>query len=384
MLAASAAWEADLRQEQAYLGRAEKLITDWVRRLRATDPRDVEDLKQIYIDNANVIGITCVQAGAYQFSRRYKNFDCVVIDEVSKATPPELLLPMLKGARVVLVGDHKQLPPMIGPETLADLAAELNVPQGELDHLERSLFKELFETAPPELAVMLTEQYRMHPQIMSAINQFYADQLTCSLPEPDRQRDHGFNLPWLRPANHLVWISTPADGPFAEQKVGTSFMNAGELDVILRLLKELDAAWAPQVANGRQPKEVGLITFYGAQVRELKTRLIDRAGSFKNLRLRVGTVDRFQGMERPVIIASLVRNNPHGAVGFARKPERVNVAFSRAQELLVIVGSRELFTERARDDTPNPATAIYGRVAEVVQAAGGLRRTTDVSRIYKR
>jgi hypothetical protein len=381
MLAASAAWDAELQKEQAYLDRAEKLVTDWARRLRAADPRDADDLKQIYIDNANVIGITCVQAGAYQFSRQYRNFDCVIVDEVSKATPPELLLPMLKGARLVLVGDHKQLPPMIGPETLADLAAELNVPQGELDHLERSLFKELFEAAPLELRVMLTEQYRMHPQIMGAINQFYGDQLTSGLPEPDRQRAHGFNLPWLRPDNHLLWINTPAEGPFAEQKVGTTFMNTGELDVILRLVKELNAAWAAQVADGLPPKEVGLITFYGAQVRELKTRLIERAGTFQNLRLRVGTVDRFQGMERPIIIVSLVRNNPNGVVGFARKPERVNVAFSRAQELLVIVGSRELFTERARD---GDATAIYRRVAETVQAANGLRRTADVSHAYKR
>jgi len=375
MLAASAAWGAELEREQAHLARAEKLVTDWVQRLRAANERDTDDLRQIYIDNANVIGVTCVQAGSYQFSRQYRNFDCVIIDEVSKATPPELLLPMLKGGRVVLVGDHKQLPPMIGPETLTDLAAELNVPTGELDHIERSLFKELFEAAPPALRVMLTEQYRMHPQIMQAINQFYAGQLVCGLTAPDQQRAHGLSLPWLKPDQHLLWINTPSEGSFVEQRVGTTYMNTGELDAILKLVKELDAAWASQVAAGQPPKEVGVITFYAAQVRELKQRLVDRAGSFKHLRLRVGTVDRFQGMERPIIIVSLVRNNPHGQVGFARKPERVNVAFSRAQELLVIVGSRELFCERAKD---GPATTIYSRVAEVVQAAGGLRRTGDV------
>ena len=398
MLTASAGWQADLQQEQAYLTRAEGLVNDWVRRLRAAGPRDSADLKQIYIDNANVIGITCVQAGAYQFSRAYRNFDCVVVDEVSKATPPELLLPMLKGARVVLVGDHRQLPPMIGPETLADLASEMEVPAADLAHLERSLFKELFEMAPEALRVMLTEQYRMHPQIMDAINQFYSGKLTSGIADPDRARAHGFNLPWLRPENHLVWINTPTEGPFVEQRLGTTYMNAGEVDVILRLVQALDSAWAPQVAAGKPPKEVGVITFYGAQVRELKSRLIERAGRYKNLRLRVGTVDRFQGMERPIIIASLVRNNDHGSVGFARKPERVNVAFSRAQELLVIVGSRELFCERAREGAafgPNGArtgerdgdpatTAIYGRVAEVVQRAGGQRRTSDVSDDFKR
>ena len=357
-----------------------------MQRLRASNPRDKDDLKQIYIDNANVIGITCVQAGGYQFSRAYRNFDCVIVDEVSKATPPELLLPMLKGARVVLVGDHKQLPPMIGPETMADLALEMEVPKAELDHLERSLFKELFEGAPPELRVMLTEQYRMHPQIMDAINQFYDGKLEAGLAEPDQMRAHGLDLPWLRAHNHLLWINTPTEGPFVEQKIGTTFMNAGEIDVILRLVKTLDDAWAPMVAAGQPPKEVGVITFYGAQVRELKARLVERSGQYKNLRLRVGTVDRFQGMERPIIIVSLVRNNSQGSVGFARKPERVNVAFSRAQELLVIVGSRELFTERARDAGPGEGQvrAMYGRVAEVVSKAGGLRRTTDVSNDFKR
>jgi exonuclease VII small subunit len=388
VLAASAAWDVELQKERDYVARAESLVTDWARRLRAAarDPRDGADLKQIYIDNANVIGITCVQAGAYQFSRAYRNFDCVIVDEVSKATPPELLLPMLKGKRVVLVGDHKQLPPMIGPETLADLALEMAVPKSDLDHLERSLFKELFETAPPELRVMLTEQYRMHPQIMEAINQFYDGKLASGIAELDRTRAHGFQLPWLRPDNHLLWINTPSEGPFVEQRVGTTYFNAGELDVIVRLVKALDGAWAPSVARGLPPKEVGVITFYGAQVRELKAKLADRAGTVKNLRLRVGTVDRFQGMERQVIIASLVRNNSQGNVGFARKPERVNVAFSRAQELLVIVGSRDMFCERARDggSGEGQVRAIYGRVAEVVARAGGDRRTTDVSDDFKR
>jgi superfamily I DNA and/or RNA helicase len=236
----------------------------------------------------------------------------------------------------------------------------------------------LFDAAPPELRVLLTEQYRMHPQIMAAINQFYADQLVCGLPNPDERRAHGFDLPWLKPEQHILWLNTPTEGAFAEVAQGTTFANPGEVDVLARLLRELDTAWQPRVAAGEPPKDVGVITFYAGQVRELKERLLNRpAGQgFKHLRLRVGTVDRFQGMERPVIVVSLVRNNAAGRVGFARRPERVNVAFSRAQELLVIVGSRELFADRARD---GQATAIYSRVAAVVQRAGGLRRTGDVS-----
>src|SRR5258708_35058992 len=110
---------------------------------------------------------------------------------------------------------------MSGPETMADLAIEMEVAKAELDHLERSLFKELFEGAPPELRVMLTEQYRMHPQIMAAINQFYAGKLQAALTDPDTMRAHGIDLPWLRPANHVLWVNTPCEGPFLAHQIGT-------------------------------------------------------------------------------------------------------------------------------------------------------------------
>lgn len=371
--ATSGGWAEALAQAQADLARREAFVSDWVKRLRGADAQDSADLRQIYIDNANVIGITCAQAGAYRFSREYRNFDCVIIDEVSKATPPELLLPMLKGRRVVLVGDHKQLPPMLGPDTLTDLAEDLGVAREDLAHLERALFQELFEQAPDPLRILLTEQYRMHPQIMAAINQFYAEQLVCGLPDPDAQRAHGLNLAAIKPEHHLVWIGTPNEEPYFEQRVGTTFRNPSEIDVIERLVRELDEGWGAVATNTSPkapPKEVGVITFYSAQLRELRDRLLLR-NNFKHLRLRIGTVDRFQGMERPIIIASLVRNNAQGNVGFAQKPERVNVAFSRAQELLVIVGCRDLFTLKAKDQA---ATAIYGRVADMVKQAGGLRR----------
>ena len=93
-----------------------------------------------------------------------------------------------------------------------------------------------------------------------------------------------------------------------------------------------------------------MITFYSAQSNRLYRRLHNRPDNiaFANINLRVGTVDRFQGMERPIVIASLVRNNKNHNIGFAKEPERINVAFSRAQELLVIIGCATLFTQEAR------------------------------------
>jgi hypothetical protein len=369
LLSSSVTWDAELAGEQTYLKRVEGLVTDWIQRVESTDERDQADLRQIYIDNANVIGITCVQAGSRRFSEQYRNFDCVIIDEVSKATPPELLLPMLKGAKIVLVGDSQQLPPMIGPKALTDLAEELGVAEEEVEHLERSLFRELFEKCPKELRAWLTDQYRMHPQIMDAINQFYAGKLICAIENPDQKRAHGCE-PLFAPENHIVWIPTPLARQFSEVKVGTSFRNDLELQVIEELVERLDAVWGAS-GDDKPRKDVGVITFYAVQARELRQRLLNRpqGRELNNLRIRVGTVDRFQGMERPIVIVSLVRNNDRGDIGFAKRLERINVAFSRAQELLVIVGSRDLFCSRA---SSAQASARYGKVAEVVKSNGGL------------
>jgi len=359
-------WEEERKSLRTYLDAYGGYLSDWIGRVASPSPRDEEDLRQIYIDNANVIGITCVQAGGRAFSERYRDFDTVIVDEVSKATPPELLLPMLKGSKVVLVGDSRQLPPMVGSEALHDLAESLNVEQRELAHLERSLFRDLFERAPRSLKAWLTDQYRMHPQIMDAINQFYNEKLACAIPSPDATRAHGL-APLIPTETHIAWIATPWAKPFYETRVGTSRRNDKEVGIISNLVQRIDKVWA---RSDQPPKEIGVITFYAAQEKALRERLLTASGDqkYSHLNLRLGTVDRFQGMEKPIIIASLVCNNGRRDIGFARALERINVAFSRAQELLVIVGSRDLFSKEA---TASRAIERYGRVVEVVRDNGG-------------
>ena len=367
-------WVDEREALQTYLDSYTGFISDWVSRVASRDQRDEADLRQIYIDNANVIGLTCVHAGSRAFSERYRDFDTVIIDEVSKATPPELLLPMLKGAKVVLVGDSRQLPPMVGPDALQDLAESLEVGARDLAHLERSLFRDLFERSPVQLKSWLTDQYRMHPQIMDAINQFYNEKLVCRIESPDTSRAHHLE-PLIPTSTHIAWIPTPWSGPFYETRVGTSRRNDKEVEIIGNLVDGINELWS-QTADDRPPKEIGVITFYAAQERALRGRLLDRSGEqqYEHLDVRLGTVDRFQGMEKPVIIVSLVCNNSRRDIGFARALERINVAFSRAQELLVIVGSRELFSRQA---AAARATERYGRVAEVVSRSGGDLNVSD-------
>ena len=301
--------------------------------------------------------------------RELSLYDVVIVDEVSKATPPELLLPMLEGRKIILVGDHKQLPPMLNAETTVEVAEQLGISKSDIEHLKQSLFGNLYNTAPLILRQMLTEQYRMRKPIMRAINQFYDGQLTGGHDQP-----HGLTVSGIDPETALAWYVTPREQAYIEEQVGHSYRNLAEVKQIERLLAEMNASWEPMVAAGEPRKEVGVITFYAAQLQEFRQRFIGE--NYPALHLRIGTVDKFQGMERDVVIVSLVRNNAEGKIGFAREPERINVAFSRARELLVIVGCQALFTQYARNSYV--ATAAYGKVANVVRQEG---REVDVSKL---
>lgn len=364
-------WQRKLEQEETALNRSQNFVTDWIQKLRNPSEKDQSDLKQIYIDNANAIGITCVQAASFDFTKNFPSFDAVIIDEVSKCTPPELLIPALKGKKLVLVGDHRQLPPMFNQSTIDEIAEDIGCTGDELSFIKESLFKVLFENASDSIKKMLTTQYRMHPQIMGAINQFYQQKLNCGIQEPDAKRAHNLAGRIIQENNHVLWVKTPVAQGFEEEKQGTSRLNVKEIDLIERLCEQMEAAWRPKVAEGEPPKEIGIITFYGAQLNAIKDRI--EAEKFPALSIRTGTVDIFQGMERPVIIVSTVCNNNRGDIGFAKEPERVNVAFSRAQELLIVVGCHDLFTGQT-----GTVGKMYQEVSKTVRHWGGF---VDVSSV---
>ncbi|QMS88592.1 translation initiation factor IF-2 N-terminal domain-containing protein [Nostoc edaphicum CCNP1411] len=365
-------WQQQLQKDETYINKYQNFVQDWIGKLRQPTERDRDDLRRIYLDNANVVGITCVQAASRGFSEEFKSFDVVIIDEVSKCTPPELLIPALKGKKLVMVGDHRQLPPMLDTSTVEEVAQTMGNTRDELQFLEESLFKSQFESADESIKQMLTTQYRMHPFIMGAINQFYDGKLESGILEPDTKRAHHLAGEIIQESQHLLWVKTPIENQFLEQRNGTSYFNTPEIDAIERLCHQFETTWASRVANGEPKKEIAVITFYGAQLRKIDERL--QSELFPSLEIRTGTVDRFQGMERPVVIVSMVRNNSKGDVGFAKKPERVNVAFSRAQELLIIVGCHNLFTHQS-----GKVGSMYSEVSNIVSLHEGF---VDVSRLF--
>ena len=324
-------------------------------------------------------------------------FDVVVMDEASKATPPELALAMIYAHRAVVIGDHRQLPPMLDEgdfrETLEAEGETALAAQFSRADAETSQFERLF-TRPgvqPGTVSRFDTQYRMHPDINAVVQQFYADDggLNCGIPADKaddldiRQplsRFHGLRHPVLvQPDDHLVWVEV--DEP--EMLVGTSRVNLAEVQAVRAVLACLarSEGFAEFQQHWTKPEdqEVALITFYGEQVRLLNAVAAQVAAAVPT---RVETVDKFQGMERNVVVVSLVRSDkitesrtqrpdlvafpasggypPQPSLGFAESPNRLNVALSRAKRLLIIVGNSRHFS---RHD-------CYRRVFETVQARG--------------
>lgn len=364
-----------------------------------------------YIKNCNVIGATCSSIGQTNSQGKWTNFywgfqdvfgkgkklefTTVIQDESSKATPAELSLPLVYGKKNIVIGDHRQLPPMLDKEEFK-LSLDFLLDKAEnkderkkiqklktfvlkhFNEMEISHFERLFEKIDDSLKGIFNLQYRMHPDINEVIKQFYIQDggLECGLitpvdlgvNEPDMSKSpsryHGIEIDdLLSKDTHTIWIDT--DSP--ELLDGTSRINYGEVEAIRDVLtkfrhsdsfKKYQSFW-----ENPEDQQIGLISFYGKQIKLLQ----NLRNEFRDIPIRVSTVDRFQGMERNIIIVSMVRSNRIATekkqksdinvygelgfpeqrdLGFAQSPNRLNVALSRAKRLLIIVGNSELFSQK--------------------------------------
>lgn len=395
-------------------------------------PQDIRKLVfNLYRKNCNVIGATCssITEKSYaaieshkkdtesRFMKRYNNvfkddehlaFDVVVQDEASKATPSELSMPLVYGTKSIIVGDHRQLPPNLDREDIlyklhyqalqsVDVEEKQQIVELEkfvrnnFDQLEKSHFERLFMQADSSIKGTFRKQYRMHPDINNVIEQFYTKDggLECGFKDEDYEsegtqfsRYHGIDIEGLlSPENHVVWIDTNSP----EIADGTSRTNIGEVDAIEWVLSQFAksesfARYSDKFTND-EDKEIGLITFYGAQLKQLRRLQANYSGK---LTLKPSSVDRFQGMERNIVIVSLVRSNciaendkqaPDFRVykklgyreqkdfGFAKSPNRLNVALSRAKRLLIIVGNSAHYSAYKNKD----GEAIYKNVFDSIK-----------------
>ena len=261
------------------------------------------------LDRTQIVCCTCIGSGNEILDGR--RFSQVLIDEATQATEPASLVPLIRGARqIVLVGDHKQLPP-----TVLSFRAEEN-------GLKRSLFERLVDLGIEPF--LLTKQYRMHPSISKFPNkQFYSGKLIDGINANSRPAPAG--LLWPDWENPVAFI--PVDGGELVSPDGTSRENPVEVSWVLKIINDL------LEAGELTKKDIGIITPYAGQVRAIRNSMDEKLDD-----VEVRTVDGYQGREKEVIIFSCVRSNPEGNVGFLAEPRRLNVALTRAKRGLIVIG----------------------------------------------
>ena len=277
--------------------------------------------------NAELFGearvIACTLVGSANRLLEGQKYNTLFIDEAAQALEAACWIPIRRVRRVVLAGDHCQLPPTV--KSLAALKAGLG----------RTLMERLVENHP-EAVTLLGVQYRMNEEIMRFSSDWFYDGKVKSAPQVKHRSILDYDIP-------MEWIATDADG---EEFVGESFgrINKKEAEQTLDILKQ----YFTKIGKTRILEEridVGVISPYRAQVQYLR-HLVKRDAFFKPYRslISINTVDGFQGQERDVILISLVRSNDDGQIGFLRDLRRMNVAITRARMKLIILGNPDTMT----------------------------------------
>jgi len=270
------------------------------------------------LDEAEVVCATTIGSGHQILGNR--KFPIVLIDEATQASEPSAMVPINRGCRqLILVGDHKQLPPTVISET------------AEIGGLGQSLFERLHKCEIP--AQMLTTQYRMHPSIREFPSaRFYENQLEDGCTKKQRPAPAGLLWPdWDHPVAFI-----PVEGTEELDEEGSSRSNFSEAAKVLSIVDGL-----LQIGD-IQTNDIGIITPYNGQVRVLSD-LFEQAGGReigeKYSGLEIKSVDGYQGREKEVIVFSTVRANENGEVGFLKDKRRLNVALTRAKRGLIVIGN---------------------------------------------
>ena len=301
--------------------------------------------------------IACTLVGSAHRLLEGMKFGTLFIDEAAQALEAACWIPMRRASRVILAGDHCQLPPTV--KSIAALRAGLG----------KTLMERIAENKP-EVVTLLKIQYRMNDEIMRFSSDWFYGGKVESAPQIKYRSvlDYDHPITWIDTSNEENQITiegedAPEDSAstsssvsaanqnsdlnFKEQFVGESFgrINKAEAELTLLTLAEYFTKIGKQRVLS-ESIDVGIISPYRAQVQYLK-KLIKKYEFFKPYRrlISVNTVDGFQGQERDVILISLVRSNDEGQIGFLKDLRRMNVAMTRARMKLIILGNKDTMTK---------------------------------------
>jgi ATP-dependent RNA/DNA helicase IGHMBP2 len=322
------------------------------------------DLERFMVDDVleSVQVMTSTLVGASNRTIRHLEFETVFIDEAAQALEAGCWIPIAKGQRVVLAGDHHQLPPTVKSE------------KASREGLRETLFEKCIKRQPAT-ARMLNVQYRMHEHIMAfSSEQFYGGQLqahgsVCDAGLSAYDENFAPDLP-------VEFLDTAGLGlPEITMPESRSTANPEEANVLLKRLVEL---LEPYEQNGcdqnhdQRALSIGVIAPYRAQINCLKDAIEENDALNELLECRmlsVGTVDSFQGQERDIIAISLTRSNKQGEIGFLSDIRRMNVGMTRAKRKLLLVG----------DSSTLSSHLFFADLLAYVKRIGGYRMVSQAA-----
>ncbi|HBY0536151.1 TPA: nuclease [Klebsiella pneumoniae subsp. pneumoniae] len=333
---------------------------DEARRVKALAKisRDMQDamsgervnLDEFYSRSRQLVAGTCVGIGQGHIGIQENIYDWVIIDEAARSIASELAIAMQSARRVLLVGDHLQLPPLYSDAHKAALARKLGINNSrtEIDEVLRSDFARAFNsTYGAQASAALLTQYRMAPPIGELVSKtFYEGKLRNgerAIPDVYQHAPEALR-------NVVTWLDTASLGHRAHHlgDRGTSIYNRSEADEIISVLKQVSeneefVAQLSKLVN-KDEAAIGVICMYAEQKRLLRQKFNQEIWSdgFKDI-VKIDTVDSYQGKENRIIILSLTRSDKQHSPGFLRAPNRVNVAMSRAMDRLLIVGNADIW-----------------------------------------
>jgi hypothetical protein len=361
---------------------------------------------------ASIVGATCQQSAGKAMSSLKElsdleasegiEFDTVVIDEAARANPLDLFVPMaMARRRIILVGDHRQLPHLVQRELEDELISRQSLTEAQAKAYEQSLFERLVKQLREQekvdnikRVVMLDTQYRMHPTLGDFISkQFYESEGLGVLHSGRPAQDFAHAIPGYQ-GKCAAWLDVPLQEG-KEDRRGSSRIRLAEARAIAKEVKRIADTCGPTLS-------IGVISFYRAQCDLILEALVDQglaeeedgeiriARSYRQTesgdeRLRVGTVDGFQGKEFDVVFLSIVRANDavvsdqkegnererllNGKYGHLRLANRLNVAMSRQRKLLIAVGDKRM-AEGPESEEAVPALTAFLKLCREELASG--------------
>jgi superfamily I DNA and/or RNA helicase len=315
-----------------------RLLVDWHSRFGRSD-----EFYGAALLRAQVVAATCLGLHSFKGADAVE-FDLCIIDEASKATATEALVPMVQAKRWVLVGDQRQLPPFVEDALLRrDILQEHELSERDI---RETLLDRLIQRLPPACVAMLSTQHRMVPQIGELISTCFYDGELVSIPS--------VRPAWLAHVleQPVVWYTTARSPKRYEVSVGTSRANSLEARTIKQLIGRLNFA----ATHAREPLNVAVLSGYLAQLTAIERQLAGERETWSSLQLECSSIDAFQGRECDILIYSVTRSNREGLLGFLREERRLNVALSRGRFGLVLVGDHVF--ARGAGDIGNPFRSV--------------------------